>query len=550
MTPVEAYGEILARCQDFEWRYAGSDRMALQDVAIDIAKGDRIILIGPTGSGKTTLMLALSGLLRQRFTGKCGGQAVVCGLDALSETPATIARHVALVSEFADEYSFSALVRDELRFAHAFRVSDPEQREQSWRDTTRSLKLEYLLRRHRDALSGGERKLVSIGCSLPLKIEIVLADISLDALDRFNRAQVLGILHAVSQRGGAVCHTGYRLPSRPSGFNRVVLIEGGRLKEDCSYEQFIAKAEEDTSLMRYLPERVVYSVQTVGQAPERGHGEENNETESAKPNIDVVPFDVRAHDLPHLRVSGVTVRLGGSINALRDVTVHIKNSHWTALVGRNGSGKTTFLRLVAGLESATNGRIELFGRERFNPVVEPHPKVAFMMQDSEFQVIGETVEEELLLSSARVAATQTGESNRSRVEMLLHEFELQSYRDAETWDLAPHVRRSLVLASCLSAAPSLLLLDEPTATIDPEAGMRILQTCRHITSLSGVTVLVATHSFAHVAQYCDQVVGFAAGCCEFDTSKSEFMRCPDLATMVGIGEDTAPQASEAFSATP
>jgi len=196
--------------------------------------------------------------------------------------------------------------------------------------------------------------------------------------------------------------------------------------------------------------------------------------------------------------------------ALADFSVELHPGEFVLVVGPSGAGKSTFLRSLNGLVphfygGQWAGVIDVMGR---NPVALA-PKgmadlVGFVFQDPEAQFVVDTVEDELAFAMENFALPQA--TMRKRVEEVLDQMGIAELRDRRINTLSGGEKQRVAIAAVLALQPEVLVLDEPTSQLDPQAAEEVLVALRHLNEDLGLTVILSEHRLERVAQYVDRIL--------------------------------------------
>ncbi len=201
-------------------------------------------------------------------------------------------------------------------------------------------------------------------------------------------------------------------------------------------------------------------------------------------------------------------------SVLQDLSLTITEGEFVLVVGPSGSGKSTFLRCLNGLVphfygGRFSGQVRVGGRD---PVaVEPRGMadlVGFVFQDPEAQFVVDTVEDELAFAMENFALTQP--VMRKRVEEVLDQLGIVHLRDRRISTLSGGEKQRVALAAVLTLQPQVLVLDEPTSQLDPQAAEEVLVALRQLNEDLGLTVVLSEHRLERVVQYADRIVYFPA----------------------------------------
>ncbi len=196
----------------------------------------------------------------------------------------------------------------------------------------------------------------------------------------------------------------------------------------------------------------------------------------------------------------------GSVDAVRGVTFSVASGQTVALLGGNGAGKTTTISMLLGVLSPTSGSIELLGLSLAKHRYDVLPRINFTSPYVDLPKRLSVVE------NLRVFAGLYGVHNgRKRISDLLGELDLEEVADRPYANLSAGQRTRVSLAKSLLNSPEILLLDEPTASLDPDVGDRMRTILENYRTQSGCAMLLASHNMAEVERLCDDVIMLKRG---------------------------------------
>jgi len=206
---------------------------------------------------------------------------------------------------------------------------------------------------------------------------------------------------------------------------------------------------------------------------------------------------------PAIALDDIRVRLG-EVDALLDVTLGL-DTRTVAVVGENGSGKSTFARLLAGLLAPASGRIRVLGLDPARQAAELRRRVAVVFSNPDAQIVMPTVAEDVAFSLRPERLPR--DEQRRRVDAALDRFGLTALRDRSAHDLSGGQKQLLALAGAFVREPDLVVADEPTAYLDARNARRV---AAHLLDEGTHRLVLVTHDLA-LAERCDTAVLFAAG---------------------------------------
>ena len=466
------------------WRHAGRKNAALSGVDLDIAPGERVLVLGPSGSGKSTLMGGLAGLLGGAEEGEATGTLTVDGV-----APAEARGRVGLLMQDPEAQVVLARVGDDVAFGmENLGVA----REEIWPRVENSLEavgLSVPLDHSTTELSGGQKQRLALASILAMGPGLLLLDEPTANLDPSGVAEVRAAVETVVERTGAtVVVVEHRVDVWASLVDRVIVVADGAIAADGPLDEVL---EQQGDALRergiWLPGDDVAA--EVGPAPE------------------VPPASSDA--TPIARVSDLTIGYDASAPVRSGIDLTIERGVSTCIVGANGAGKSTFALTLAGLLPPLEGAVEVETSD--GTAGDPHEwsskqllgRMSMVFQEPEYQFLAATVAEELAIGPR--AAGMTDEEIAPLVDEHLEALGLTKLARANPMTLSGGEKRRLSVATALISAPELLILDEPTFGQDRGTWLGLVRLLRAALE-RGVTLVSITHDPAFVAAMGQRVV--------------------------------------------
>ena len=466
------------------WRHAGRKNAALSDVDLDIAPGERVLVLGPSGSGKSTLMGGLAGLLGGAEEGEATGTLTVDGV-----APAEARGRVGLLMQDPEAQVVLARVGDDVAFGME---NLGAMREEIWPRVENSLEavgLSVPLDHSTTELSGGQKQRLALASILAMGPGLLLLDEPTANLDPSGVAEVRAAVETVVERTGAtVVVVEHRVDVWASLVDRVIVVADGAIAADGPLREVLAQQGEA------LRERGIWLpgddvAAEVGPAPE------------------VPPASSEA--APIARVTDLTIGYDASAPVRSGIDLTIERGVSTCIVGANGAGKSTFALTLAGLLPPLAGTVEVETAD--GTAGDPHEwsskqllgRMSMVFQEPEYQFLAATVAEELAIGPR--AAGMSEEEIAPLVDEHLEALGLTKLARANPMTLSGGEKRRLSVATALISAPELLILDEPTFGQDRGTWLGLVRLLRAALA-RGVTLVSITHDPAFVAAMGQRVV--------------------------------------------
>ncbi len=223
--------------------------------------------------------------------------------------------------------------------------------------------------------------------------------------------------------------------------------------------------------------------------------------------------------------------------ALHDVSVDIKRGQFVAVVGHTGSGKSTFLQHFNALVRLQKGNMSVLGYNLADKKVDLKSlrrQVGMVFQYPEYQLFADSVYDDVCFGLKNFGYDKADFETLVRKAIQTVGLDFDEVRNKSPFDLSGGEKRRVALAGVLVTSPDLLVLDEPTAGLDPQGKSEILHLVQTLNKRDGVTVVMVSHDMNEVYEYADRVVVFADGAVAYDMSPRALFRMETEITAMGL----------------
>ena len=230
--------------------------------------------------------------------------------------------------------------------------------------------------------------------------------------------------------------------------------------------------------------------------------------------------------------------------AIRDVNLTIEDGEFVAVIGHTGSGKSTLVQHLNGLLKPTEGQVLVDGEDMFGEGVDKRrirQKVGLVFQYPEYQLFEETVAKDIAFGPKNQGLSPEEIDRRVRAAMAHVHLDYDKYADRSPFELSGGQMRRVAIAGVLAMEPKVLILDEPTAGLDPRGRDRILGMIRDLHAESGVTVIMVSHSMDDVASLATRLVVMSRGQLVATGTPREIFRQREMMERIGLGVPEAAQ---------
>jgi len=498
-------------------RTVEGDAAALQGLTLSVAPGERLVVLGPSGAGKSTLLRVLAGL-----EPPSAGAVRVLGAD-LSRLPARRRAafrqaHVGLVDQHHDRSLPPALrCREAVALPLALRGAPRRERDRRAGELLERVGLADRADAHPHELSGGERQRVAVCAAVAHRPGLLLADEPGGELDAASAAAVYDLIASLARDEGTTVVVVSHDPAACSRADRTVRLRDGRISGEAAAAGQEAIVVGRGGWMR-LPEELLHQAglpRRLVARPRAGAIElraVDGAPAATTPPPPPLSDPSRIASSRRQRSVGAELRgvdkAYGARTVLRGFDAAFAPGRLTALSGRSGSGKSTVLRLLAGLERPDAGAVllgdrRIDGRDRAALAALRREHVAIVAQD--VGLVGFLGAQE----NVELALVQRGAPEREardRAAAALDEVGLAERRRQRVERLSGGERQRVAIARALAAEPALLLVDEPTSRLDEENAAEVAELLAGSAARHGVTIVCATHDPLVVARADDRLV--------------------------------------------
>jgi energy-coupling factor transport system ATP-binding protein len=500
------------RLDRVSFRYPEREEAVLRDVDWAVPEGAYVLVAGASGSGKSTMLRCLNGLVPHFSGGRFGGSVTVRGLDTRHYGPRSLSRTVGFVFQDPESQLVTNRVEDELAFGME-QLGVPQlimrKRVEEVLDLLGIASLRY---RDPATLSGGERQRVAVAAALAIQPRILVLDEPTSQLDPWGAEDVLTALtHLNEDLGLTVVLAEHRLERVIGHVDCLRILDRGDVLDGPPREVLSACDPAMTPPIVRLGRALGWSPLPLTIK----EGRAKIASESLLPRLPE-PSPSPPGGPPVVELRKVSAAYGKR-SVLNAVDLDVRPGELVALMGRNGSGKTTLLRSIIGFHRASSGRVLIAGRDATNgDPADLAAAVGYLPQRPTSLLFRETVREELdfTLKNHRRSGLDP--------DQLLADLELDRLADRHPRDLSVGEQERVALAAILVGNPRVLLLDEPTRGMDylrKQALVRLLHRLR----TSGTAILVATHDVELVASLATRVVLLGDGEIVADGSPREVL---------------------------
>ena len=485
--------EILS-CENVAFKYIESTDYAISDCTFSVKKGEKIMLCGASGSGKSTLLRLLKRELSPR--GELSGNITLMGKDRSELSDRESAEKIGFVMQSPDSQTVCDKVSAELAFGlESFGVKSGEIQSRVG-EMAAFFGIEPLYDRDISTLSGGQKQLVALCSVMATDPDILLLDEPTAQLDPVAARELLGILDRLNKEMGVTIIIAEHDPEELfDSCDKILYLAKGKT-EFFGAPALTAKYFVENALEGFLPETAKVFARLCDDLPlnvrqGRAKLEKLGVTDIPKQAV----TDTERAEPYALQCKNLWQRYEkNSPDILKGCDLGIRKGECYGLLGSNGGGKSTLLRVICGLSKPYMGAVSLFGKKQkaYKNGSLFREMLTFLPQEPVTMFVKESVREDLLQSGDKVTVENV--SQRMGIEHLL---------DRHPWDLSGGEIQKCAFAKILLADPKIIVLDECTKGMDSFAKKALGDILLGLKD-EGRTILLVTHDLEFAAQYCDR----------------------------------------------
>lgn len=445
--------------RNYSFKYNESDDFVLKDCNLTLNYGEFLVLSGLSGEGKSTLLSAVNGVIPNCIQGEQSGQILINGENIAGKRMSELSRLVGSVLQNADSQIVNELIDDEVAFGCENMNIPPREIEERVRQACVLMELDPQWATQ--TLSGGQKQRLITASTLAMRQKIFVLDEPLANLDVAGAHVLLKTLKELTRQGCAVLFVEHRLDVVLAYADRVAWLENKQVHMLSSKQEAL--------------ERSMHKIPDV-----------SSDRSTQEP----------CFDLRHVSFSA------GGRTILKDINFTVNKGERVVILGENGCGKTTLMRIIAKLQKPTSGEVLQY----VDPSIKKakpkwFKKVGFIYQNPNYQLFMTQVFDEIGYQS----------ESPENTERYLKAFSLEKLRNRHPQSLSEGQKRRLSIAAVTAENPEVLILDEPTVGQDYGNLKMIVDTVNRIHTERRTTMITVTHDFRCAEALADKVIWIQDG---------------------------------------
>ncbi len=489
-------------------RYPGRAEPALVVDELVIGEGEFVLVTGKSGSGKSTLVSCINGVIPHLFPGDANldpsqhsGEVYIHGL-AVSKTPLhVLSTVVGTLLQDPETQVLNYDVEEEIAFGPENLCLPSDEVNRRVSEAIDSVGIRHLLGRETYTLSSGELQRVAAAAVLAMTPRVLIFDEPTSNVDPEGSAALLDLIRSL--KGKSVIIVEHKVERVLPFVDRVILMDGGRIIADIPASELLNKVDLFSRYGVEIPESYEYA---------KSLGLNTTDTQRIASEIKRrgVSVRVKQRRMAPLKVLEAEVRVFSGERKLVDARISLGSGEILGVMGRNGAGKSTMLKALAGVldrKLRSDVRLSVCGVDLSGGSVGERGKyIAYVPQNFDLTLVSKTVMDELTYSPRKRGVRDW----RNRVGELIRILSLEEYSSSDPLSLSFGQRRRVALGSALAADVKVALLDEPTSGQDFAHREALGHELSRLAAL-GYSFVVVTHDSRFVWRHCDRLVVLSQG---------------------------------------
>ena len=530
--------------KDYSFQYMAQAEPTLRNINLDIYPGEKVLIAGASGSGKSTIGNCVNGLIPFAYPGKSTGSLMVDGIETEKSSIFELSHTVGTVLQDTDGQFIGLTVGEDIAFAPENDCVPQDEMKEMVDRVAKLVDIDHHLEYSPQELSGGQKQRVSLAGVMVEEVKVLLFDEPLANLDPAAGRATIELIDMVHERtGAAVLIIEHRLEDVLwRSMDRIILMNEGEIVADMSVTEMLTGnllLQHGIREPLYLT-ALRYTGVEINEALHPEHVDKLVLKPEDKEKVQSWYKKQRAeiHSVQHgeelFCVKNVNFGYTPDKLNLQDVNFTIHKGEMVSIVGRNGAGKSTLAKLICGFEKPVSGEIYMEGRNiEKDTIKERAQRIGYVMQNP-----NQMISKPMIWDEVEMALVQSGmpkEERTKRVEETLKVCGLYSFRNWPVSALSYGQKKRVTIASILVQRPQVIILDEPTAGQDYHHYTEIMDFLKELNE-KGYTILMITHDMHLMLEYTERAIVFSEGRMLADTTAAHVLNDPELVQAANLKE--------------
>ncbi len=493
---------------------------AINGIDLDIEEGEFLAVIGRNGSGKSTLAKHINGLLLPT-----DGDVFVNGMNTKDEEKIfDIRQYAGMVFQNPDNQIIGTIVEEDVAFGPE-NIGVPT--DEIWQRVDEALKMVNMTEyRHKSPskLSGGQKQRVAIAGTLAMKPKCIVLDEPTAMLDPNGRAEVMDTIKRINKEEKVTIILITHHMEEVIAADRCVVLDEGKICFQGSTRELFANVDKIKKIGLDVPQvtEISYKINkmfdlgvenalTIGEFVDNLVEKSVKKANSVDNSVEKVEKRANEKDVI-VEIANISYVYNDAssykTNAIKDISLDIYQGEILGIIGHTGSGKSTLIQHLNGLLKADKGIIKYKGQNIYDKdykMSDLRKKVGLVFQYPEYQLFESTVLEDVCFGPKNMGLSKEEAVIKAKAAIRIVGLD-ENYYEKSPLELSGGEKRRVAIAGVLAMEPDILVLDEPTAGLDPIGRDKLLENIRQFRDNKGMTIIIVSHSMEDMASLAERIV--------------------------------------------
>ena len=504
--------------ENFSFQYFSQAEPTLHDINLTIYEGEKVLLVGPSGSRKSTLGHCINGLIPFSYRGEMKGSVKVAGLETREGNLFELSKKVGTVLQDSDGQFIGLTVGEDIAFSLENDCVEEKEMKETVQKVADMVDMGKLLKSSPFELSGGQKQRVAFAGVMVDDVDVLLFDEPLANLDPATGKTAIDLIDRIQKQSQkTVVIIEHRLEDvLYRHVDRIVVVAEGRIVADMTPDELMATQQLSeigireplyVTAMKYAGVSITPQMR-AGQLQTLVIDDEIRRKIQAWCEKPVPTGRPAGEEI--LAVNHLSFQYTKSRKILQDVNFSIKSGEMVSIVGTNGAGKSTLAKVICGFVTEDAGEILFEGKSlKGQTIKERSQYISYVMQNPNQMICKPMIFDEVALG-LRIRGELSEEEIRERVEHALKICGLYPFRKWPVSALSFGQKKRVTIASMLVMNPKVLILDEPTAGQDYRHYTEIMEFLKELNQ-QGVTIILITHDMHLMLEYTPHAIVINGG---------------------------------------
>lgn len=502
---------------DFSFKYRAQAKPTLNNVNLTIYEGEKVLIVGASGSGKSTISNAINGLIPFKYEGDISGSLKINGKETKDLSIFELSNMVGTVLQDTDGQFIGLTVGEDIAFKLENDCVEQVKMKEIVKEAAKIVDIDTKLDSSPHRLSGGQKQRVSIAGVMVSDTNILLFDEPLASLDPATGKTTIKLIDKIKKTGSkTIVIVEHRLEDvLYSEVDRIIVVEDGRIIEDASPNKLLCS---DILYKTGIREPLyITALKYAGCEikPElKPEHIDSIDIDKCKDIINewfesTIEDEIKPKDEVILELKNIKFKYNDEKDTLNDVSFKIHKGEMVSIIGKNGAGKSTISKLICGFYKPSRGEILFKGRNIDKDTIKERAEKIGMVMQNPNQMISKTMIFDEVAFGLKIRGVPE-EKIKERVSKTLAICGLYEMRNWPISALSFGQKKRVTIASILVINPEVIILDEPTSGQDFRHYTEIMEFLCELNK-QGVTIIMITHDMHLMLEYTNRAIVFSEG---------------------------------------